>query len=413
MEYGLIGKKLGHSFSKTLHSMFADYDYELREVSENELDEFMRKKDFSGINVTIPYKQAVIPYLDEIDEAARKIGAVNTVVNRNGKLYGYNTDFGGLKMLIEKQGFDYKNKKVLILGTGGTSKTANAVAKSQGACEVFHVSRKGELNYTNAHLLHPDASFIINTTPCGMYPDNYSAPIELSAFKNLSGVTDVIYNPVNTTLSLEAKRLNINADCGLYMLVCQAVLAFEKFKEKELDSKRIAQEVFKRLLKDKQNIVLIGMPGSGKSTVGKVLSKITGKPFVDTDDEISERYGVISDIFKEKGEAYFRTLETETVKEVSQQGGKIIATGGGAILKRENVSALKQNGVLFFLNRPIENIVPTADRPLSSDVEALKKRFEERYEKYLEAADYEITADDSIQDAANKIREIFYENTCN
>ena len=405
MKYGLIGEKLGHSFSKVIHEKIADYTYELREIPRDGLDRFMKEKDFLGINVTIPYKSAVIPYLDYIDPIAEKIGAVNTVVNRDGKLYGYNTDFGGLKMLIEKSGFDYKGKKVLVLGTGGTSKTANAVAEHLGASEVITVGRSSNVNYENVYTFHGDADYIINTTPLGMYPDCDTYAVEVERFPSLKGVTDVVYNPLKTRLCQRAEELGISNACGLYMLVCQAVLACKIFTGSELDTVSTAEKIFGQLVGEKQNIVLIGMPGSGKTTIGKALAGRMNKSFIDTDDMIVSQYGVISDIFAQKGEAYFRDIESLAVKEAAKKNGMIIATGGGAVLRRENVEALKQNGIVFFLNRPIEDIVPTSDRPLSSDFEALKKRFEERYEIYVSSADEEICVDGNIDNSVNKILE--------
>lgn len=405
MIYGLIGERLGHSFSKPIHEKIGGYEYELKEVERNDLDSFMRAKEFTGLNVTIPYKSAVIPYLDYIDPAAEKIGAVNTISNRGYRLYGYNTDFGGMKMLIEKQGLDYKGKKVLIFGTGGTSKTACAVSDSLGAGEIVTVSRKGEVNYENVYTLHADADFIINTTPVGMYPDNFSTPLELSRFESIKGVTDVVYNPLKTRLCLEAEERGINACCGLYMLVAQGVLASEIFLGKGLDVRSLADGIYDELIKEKRNIVLIGMPGSGKSTIGKALSEKIGRAFIDTDDMITSDYGVISDIFREKGEEYFRELESEKVKEASQKSGIIIATGGGAVLRAENVRALRQNGIIFFLNRPLEDIMPTDDRPLSRDREALERRFNERYGIYKTLADYEIHIDGSIENAVGRITE--------
>lgn len=406
MKYGLIGEKLGHSFSKPIHEKIADYSYEIKEIKPSDLDAFMKEKDFNCINVTIPYKSAVIPYLDFVSETAKRIGAVNTIVNREGKLYGYNTDFGGLKGLIERHDFDLKNKKVLILGTGGTSKTANAVCESLGAKEIVFVSRKGEVNYENVYSLHADAAYIINTTPCGMYPDNFSSPIEFSAFNSLEGVADAVYNPLKTRFCLEVERKGAKSCNGLYMLVFQAVLACELFTGEELEKEKFAEEIYLEILKEKRNIVLIGMPGSGKSTIGKALATATGKEFIDTDEMITEKHGVISEIFKEKGEEYFRNIEAEAVKEASMLSGRIIATGGGAILRKENVDALKQNGIIIFLNRPLEDIIPTSDRPLSSDIEALKKRFEERYDKYLSSADAEIVVDGAVENSVSKIMEI-------
>lgn len=405
MIYGLIGERLGHSFSKPIHEKIGGYEYELKEIAKNDLDSFMRAREFTGLNVTIPYKSAVIPYLDYIDPAAEKIGAVNTISNRGARLYGYNTDFGGMKMLIEKQGLDYTGKKVLILGSGGTSKTARAVSESLGAGEIVTVSRKGDVNYENVYTLHADADFIINTTPVGMYPDNFSSPVDLSRFESIKGVTDVIYNPLKTRLCLEAEERGINASCGLYMLVAQGVLASEIFLGKKLDVRSLAEGIYTELMREKSNVVLIGMPGSGKSTIGKALSEKTGKAFLDTDEMIVREHGVISDIFREKGEEYFRELESEKVKEASQKSGIIIATGGGAVLRAENVRALKQNGIIFFLNRPLDDIIPTDDRPISKDREALEKRFSERYGIYKASADYEIHIDGSIENAVSRITE--------
>lgn len=403
MKYGLIGEKLGHSFSKTIHEKIADYTYEIKEIKREDLDLFLEEKDFIGINVTIPYKSDVIPYLDYIEPIAEKIGAVNTIVNREGKLYGYNTDFYGMKMLIEKSGFDYKGKKVLIFGTGGTSKTAGAVAESLGAAEIIKVGRREKVNYENVYSLHGDADYIINTTPIGMYPDNEGCIVDLTRFKNLKGITDAVYNPLKTRLCQNGEQLGIKSETGLYMLIFQAVLAVEKFIGESLDKTRLADEIYSEILKEKRNIVLIGMPGSGKSTIGKALSEKLGKEFIDTDEMIVSSYGNISDIFAFKGEAYFRDKETEQVKKAAKENGRIIATGGGAVLKKENVLSLGQNGIIVFLNRPLEDIIPTSDRPLSSDYESLKKRFDERYDIYVSSADKEIFVSGSIDDTVNKI----------
>ena len=406
MKYGLIGEKLGHSFSKIIHEKIADYTYELKEISKGNLDGFMKAKNFRCINVTIPYKEAVMPYLDYVDPAAKAIGAVNTIVNRDGKLYGYNTDFYGMKLMIERKGFDIKDSKVLILGSGGTAKTSKAVSEALGAKEIITVSRSGDVNYDNVVTLHPDADFIINTTPCGMYPDNDTYAIDPVRFPSLKGVIDAVYNPLKTTLIQKGEELGIKGVTGLYMLVAQAVVAYCLFMDNDdIDTKKITDEIYAEMIKEKQNIVLIGMPGSGKSTIGKALADKLGRNFIDTDDVITEKYGVISDIFVQNGEAYFRDIESQTVKEVSKKGSIVIATGGGAILRQENVRALRQNGVLFFLNRPLEDIIPTADRPLSSDIESLRKRFEERYPIYKATGDFEIAIDGKIENAVNRITE--------
>ncbi|MGN1195399.1 MAG: shikimate kinase [Acutalibacteraceae bacterium] len=405
MKYAVIGEKLGHSFSKVIHEHFAPYEYDIVEVSPESFDDFMTKRDFSGINVTIPYKQRVIDYLYYIDPMAQEIGAVNTVVNRGGKLYGYNTDFGGLKKLFLRQGFDFTDKKVLILGSGGTSKTAFAVSKALGAASVLKVSRKGELNYDNVLSLHSDADFIINTTPCGMFPNNDTAAISLDGFESLKGVVDVVYNPLETKLVRQAREKGIKGCCGLYMLVAQAVLASEIFLDASYDES-VYEDTYRFVFSKKQNIVLTGMPGSGKSTIGKALAEFLGKEFVDTDEMIIKNENMpISEIFAQHGESYFRSAETEAIKEASSKSGFVIATGGGAILKKENVDLLKSNGKIFFLNRPIDDILPTDDRPLSSNRSDLQKRFDERYPIYKSTADEEIFVDGKVENAVKRIEE--------
>ncbi len=388
-KYGCIGKKLTHSFSKEIHSKLADYEYELIELTEDEIEAFFNKKQFNAINVTIPYKQTVIPYLDSLSNVAKRIGAVNTIVNRNGKLYGYNTDYYGMKALIEKNGIDLKNKKVLILGTGGTSKTANVLMEDMGATEIITVSRsKTEkyITYEEAVKEHCDAKVIINTTPSGMYPDCDGIPIDISVFNNLEGVVDVVYNPLYTNLILKAKEKGIKAEGGLYMLVMQAVVAVEKFLNTEI-SKKVADNVFASVFAMKENIVLTGMPGSGKSTVGKLLN-IDGFTFVDTDEEIEKRCGCsIKELINQKGEKYFRDLETEVIKYISSKGCQIISTGGGAILREENVHHLKRNGKLFFINADFGRLCPTDNRPLSDTKDKLKNLYDERIDIYKETAD--------------------------
>lgn len=403
MQYGLIGRKLRHSFSKTIHEYFADYEYGLKELEPNELDDFMRRADFKGINVTIPYKQAVMPYLYYIDKAAEKIGAVNTVVNRGGKLYGYNTDFGGLRRLLLKNGFEVKNKKVLVLGSGGTSKTACAVLADIGAKEVVTVSRNGEVNYNNVKTLHGDASYIVNTTPCGMYPNADTAAIDIDGFESLEGVADVVYNPLETKIVRQARQRGLKGCCGLYMLVSQAVLASEHFLDTRYDES-VYEKTYNYVLSSKKNIVLTGMPGSGKSTIGKILADRLGRPFFDTDDMVVESENrPITDIFSSDGEEYFRSAETEAIRRASEKNGIIISTGGGAVLKKCNIDCLSSNGDIFFLNRPLEDIIPTSDRPLANSTSQLQKRFDERYPIYKSTADYEIFVDGIAQHAADEI----------
>ena len=388
-KYGCIGKKLAHSFSKEIHARLADYKYDLIELSEEEIRPFFEKKDFEAINVTIPYKQTVIPYLDSVSDIARRIGAVNTIVNRNGKLCGYNTDYYGMKALIERVGLTLKGKKILVLGTGGTSKTARVVAEDMGASEILTVSRKksGEyITYEEASTVHADASVIINTTPVGMYPDCGSKPIELSPFGRLEGVIDAVYNPLATNLVLEAANNGIKAAGGLYMLVMQAVVAVEKFLDIKIPA-TTANAVFSSVLASKENVVLTGMPGSGKSTVGKLL-KLEGFSFIDTDAEIEKLCGcAIKDIIASKGEPYFRELEAQVIQTVSAESGRIISTGGGAILRPENVQNLKRNGKIFFIDADPSRLCATADRPLSDTADKLSRLYNERIDIYRSTAD--------------------------
>ncbi len=388
-KYGCIGKKLTHSFSKEIHARLADYEYELIELEEAEIASFFGKKDFEAINVTIPYKQTVIPYLDSVSEIAKRIGAVNTILNRDGKLYGYNTDYYGMKALIERVGLDFRGKKVLILGTGGTSKTARVVAEDFGAAEILIVSRTGTdgyITYDEAVRNHSDSQIIINTTPSGMYPDCGGKPIDISSFNLLQGVIDAVYNPLRTNLVLDAIDRGIKAEGGLYMLVMQAVVAVEKFLDTKIPRKD-AERVFEEVLIAKENIVLTGMPGSGKSTVGKLI-EIDGYTFFDTDNEVEKRCGcTIKELIAEKGEKHFRDLESEVISELSEKSASIIATGGGAVLREENIRSLKRNGKIFFLNAELSRLAATDDRPLSDTKEKLEKLYAERIDIYKSTAD--------------------------
>ncbi len=387
-KYGCIGKKLTHSFSREIHRELADYEYELIELGEEEIQPFFEKKDFAAINVTIPYKQTVIPYLDSVSEIAQRIGAVNTVVNKNGRLYGYNTDYYGMKALIERVGLDLRGRKVLVLGTGGTSKTARVVAADLGASEVLTVSRRKTdeaVTYEEAVTLHADAEILINTTPVGMYPDCESTPINVSAFGRLEGVIDAVYNPLRTNLVLDAQARGVKAEGGLYMLVMQAVVAVERFLDTKIE-KTVADRVFASVLAEKESIVLTGMPGSGKSTVGRLL-KPEGYDFIDTDAEIERRCGcAIKDLIEAKGERYFRDLESEVIRDVSAEGRRILSTGGGAILRAENVRCLRRNGKIFFLNAELSRLCATEDRPLSNTAEKLERLYHERIGIYRSTA---------------------------
>ncbi|MBE6900179.1 MAG: shikimate dehydrogenase [Ruminococcaceae bacterium] len=410
MEYGLIGEHLPHSFSPEIHKRIGSYKYEIKELAPDEVEDFLKKRDFKGINVTIPYKQTVIPFLDEIDEAAKSIGAVNTIVNRNGKLFGYNTDFGGLCALIKKNGISVYDKKAIIFGNGGTSHTAEAVLKSLGARTVLKtdlVPSFGAITNEEAVLRHPDAEFIINTTPCGMFPNLDSSAFDPSYFPDLKGVIDVVYNPLSTKLIQKARKLGIRAQGGLYMLVMQAILAAEHFFDKKIPEEK-AEEIYLDILRMKKNIVLIGMPASGKTTVGKLLSEELKMPLFDSDELIVNQTGrEIPDIFENEGEEYFRKLEHDAILNLSGKTGSIISTGGGAVLNPENIENLSKNGKIYFIDRPPEKLIPTLDRPTASSVEAIKKRYAERYEIYKKSADSIIDADCSPKDVLRKIREDF------
>ena len=423
MQYGLIGEHLPHSFSKEIHRLIGEYDkneyaYDITELRPDEVDSFMKKKDFKGINVTIPYKQTVIPYLDFTDDAAKVIGAVNTVVNKDGVLYGYNTDFYGLRDLITDAGISLAGKKVLILGTGGTSKTASYVCRMLNAASIHIVSRSKKddsvITYEEAYESHADSDVIINTTPVGMFPKADAIPVEIERFPLLSGVVDVIYNPLRTRLMLDASAKGIKSCCGLRMLVTQAVYAYMLFNGKEknmLDRpeeaahiSKIVDKVYKKVYGDKLNIVLTGMPGCGKSTVGKRLADKFGKRQFDTDKLIVDKEKrQITDIFASEGEEYFRDIESDVIKDISTGNGLIISTGGGAVLRKENVAALKSNGEVIFIDRPLDKLIPTDDRPTASDVDMLKRRYEERYNIYCDACDIKVDNDSLIEDVVMSV----------
>lgn len=406
MKYGLIGEHLTHSYSCEIHAQIADYEYELHELRPDELGDFLKKREFCGINVTIPYKQTVMPYLDEISESAKRIGAVNTIVNRGGRLIGDNTDFPGMLALARHAGVDMKGKKVLILGTGGASKTAHALAEYMGCASVSYVSRSGRdgsISYDEAISSHADAQVIINATPAGMYPRQDGVPIDIFAFPQLCGVLDAVYNPLRTNLVLDARERGIAAEGGLYMLAAQAVYASAIFRDKPLDESLI-DKAFLSVRNAKRNIVLIGMPSCGKTTVGGILSRLSGMELADTDEHIVKKIGMpISEFFAKYGEAEFRKIEKETVAELAAEGGRIIATGGGAVLDGDNVRALRRNGVIVFLDRAVHNLVATDDRPLSSERSKLEKLYAERYDVYRMSAELIIDANRTPEEEAREI----------
>lgn len=409
MEYGIIGEKLGHSFSKIIHEELGGYNYEIKEISKNDLDRFLIEKDFKGINVTIPYKQEVIKYLDYVDDTVKRLNACNVIVNKNGKLYGYNTDFYGVVAMLKYFDISLSNKRVAILGSGGTSNTVFGVSNYLSAKSVLKVSRnakEGYITYEELYQNSENIDIIVNTTPVGMYPNNESTPIDLDKFNSLEAVVDVIYNPLQTALTLKAKERNIKSCSGLYMLVAQAVKAMEYFIDKPVKIDEISN-YFERLLLNKENIVLTGMPTSGKSTTGLELAKVMNREFVDTDEEIIKKInGPISDFIKENGEESFRKIETEVIKEISKRQSLVIATGGGAILRKENIDSLKQNGKINFINRSLDKLIVTNDRPLSSDIKSLEKRYFERIDLYKKTADYIIPGDGTIKDNVEAILEV-------
>lgn len=415
MEYGCIGEKLGHSFSKEIHNALASYEYSLKELKREELPEFFKNKDFKAINVTIPYKQDVIEYLDWISDEAKSINAVNTIVNKDGKLYGYNTDFYGLKALIERENVSLKGKKVAVLGSGGTSNTAFAVANFLESLSVLKVSRNnkdGYITYDELYEKYSDCEIIINTTPCGMFPKTGVSAVDLEKLPKVEAVFDAVYNPLNSKLILDAKVKNITAVGGLYMLVSQAAYAVEKFIEAPVDNAKV-EDIFKNIYKQKMNIALIGMPASGKTSVGKVLSERLNKAFVDSDDEIVKVENKnIPEIFAKFGEAYFRNVEKSVIKEISMLNSQVISTGGGAVLNPENIENLKANSRIYFLDRPLDMLITTQDRPLSSKRADLEKRYDERYELYKSSADVIIDGGKSVEEVAKMIEEDFYEYSC-
>ena len=408
MRYGLIGERLSHSFSKEIHNRLYDYEYELKEIAPSEIADFLSRRDFSAINVTIPYKETVIPHLDRVDETARCIGAVNTVVNRDGVLYGYNTDLPGLCALIRHCGADLTGKKVLILGSGGTSKTAFAAAQSLGcglAVRVSRTAREGCITYAQAKQRHGDAAFIINTTPCGMYPHIGVSAVDVADFPSLEGVFDVVYNPLRTKLVCDALARGIPARGGLYMLVAQAVYAAGLFTGEAIDQNKI-NTVYEELLREKQNVVLVGMPGCGKTTVGKRLAQALDYDFADTDAYIvAEEKRPIPEIFASVGERGFRDLETAAIRGLATCQRTVIATGGGAVLRPENVQLLKENGRIYFLDRSLDKLVTTDDRPLSSNRADLERRYRERYEIYTGCCDRHVEADGTVDEIVRWIRE--------
>ena len=409
MEYGLIGSKLGHSYSKIIHEQLCGYHYELHPLpTEAEARAFLEQRAFKAINVTIPYKKLVMEYCDEIDPRAAAIGAVNTVVQRGGKLYGYNTDYMGFAWLCKSRGVDFAGRTVLILGTGGTHNTVSAVARDQGAARVLTVSRhpdpaKGELSYEEA--ARSGAQIVVNTTPAGMYPNVGACLLDVAAMPGLEAVVDVVYNPVRTEILLRAEETGVPVTaCGLEMLVAQAVYAAEyfldtPFPDRAGEIRRITASLRAEIL----NVSLIGMPSSGKTTLGRALAQKLGRTFVDLDQEIVKAAGCsIPEIFQAEGEEGFRARESEQAARFGKESRLLISCGGGTVKRPENIRALRQNGVILFIDRPLEALTVGGGRPLSSSPEALRAMEAQRRPLYEGAADAVVPNDGTLDQAVSR-----------
>ena len=407
MKCGLLGRKLGHSYSPQIHNLLGDYSYVLFEKEPEELENFLKNGDFSGLNVTIPYKKEVIPYLSELSPTAKKMGCVNTVLRRSdGTLYGHNTDYLGFTSLVRHAGLSVTGKKVLVLGSGGASNTAVAALKDLGANPVV-ISRSGENHYGNLHL-HRDAAAIVNATPVGMYPNTGVSPIDLALFPHLEGVLDVIYNPARTQLLLDAEKLGIPRENGLWMLVAQAKEAAEVFAGGKI-SDEVIGKIYRELSHQMKNIVLIGMPGCGKSTIGTLLAEKLGRTLADADEKIISLAGKsIPDIFAQDGEPTFRDWETKALTELGKQSGLVIATGGGCVTQKRNYPLLHQNGYLVWLERDC-SVLPTDGRPLSQ-ANDLGKMYAVRKPLYEAFADIRVentgTPEETVQKILDALEEL-------
>jgi len=411
--FGLLGEKLDHSFSPLIHSFLGDYEYNIYEVSPDRLDSFMTERRFAGINVTIPYKQAVLPFCKTLSEEAQKIGCVNTIIkDDNGELHGYNTDYFGFKTMLEYGGINPAGKKVVVLGDGASARTVRAVLNDFGAMEIVTVSRLGENNYSNI-AQHYDAELLVNTTPVGMFPNNGILPSCIKGFKQLTGIADLIYNPLKTKMMLDAGRLGIPCTNGLSMLVAQAELASRLFldvADKNVDAGKSdmtkTKSIIGKVLSKIQNIAIIGMPGCGKSTVGRVLAEKMERQFVDIDEMIEATAGKsINEIFTTVSEDQFRDIETNALSEESKKSGLVIATGGGVVTRPENLDLLRQNSVIIYLKRDLSEL-KTTGRPLSNSV-GIEKLAEQRLPLYEQWSDCTVQAGADVEQTATRILEIF------
>lgn len=397
-KYCVIGQSLPHTLSPEIHKHFG-LNYGVEEMNEDELKDFLEKREYDGFNVTVPYKKVIMPYLDEIDDTALKIGAVNTVILKNGKYIGYNTDYGGMEYALSRGSISLRKKNVIILGTGGASMVAEYLCKQKGAKSIIKVGRNSEINYSNVYTL-TDTEIIINTTPVGMSPDNKGCPIELKSFNKLEGVFDAVYNPLETELIRTARALGVKAQNGLAMLVEQARLARDIFTGEE-SNVRLTEDVLDKLYKKNLNLVLIGMPSSGKSTIGKLLSERLNKNLVDLDDEFVKREGIsIEEFFKRFGEKEFREKEKALCLEYAAKLGEVISTGGGTVMDKESFVELTRNGIIIYIDRPL-NLLISDGRPLSKS-KGVEKLYEERRRVY-EQCDLRVVNDVSIEAVIEEI----------
>ena len=401
-KFGLLGRTLGHSWSPQIHGMLADYEYRLYEVEPEDLDRFLRETDLDGMNVTIPYKKDVLPYCAQLSDAARRIGSVNTLVRRPDGWYGDNTDYTGFRYIVERSGVDVAGKKTLVFGTGGASLAVKAALAEMGADPIVSVSRTGENNYGNLDR-HRDAAILVNTTPLGMFPNTGAAPASVADFPACQGVFDVVYNPQRTAFLLEAEKLGIPHAGGLGMLVAQAWRSAEQFAGHDIPKSKI-EEIMSTLSRQMSNIVLIGMPGCGKSAVGRALARALDRTFIDADGEIVKAAGrSIPDIFASEGEAGFRARETAALAELGKGSGAVLATGGGCVTREENYPLLHQNGVIVWLTRDLAKL-PKAGRPLSQQNSA-ETLYEQRRDKYAAFADITVDNNGPLEETVTQILE--------
>lgn len=412
IQYGLCGKSLKHSYSEIIHNILGNSEYQLINLTKEEFCDFMKARQFKAVNVTIPYKTDTLELCDVVSDEAKKIGSVNTVVNKNGILYGYNTDYFGFKYMLDKAEIDVSGKKALILGTGGTSLTARHVLSDFGAREVVIVSRTGDVNYENV-CNHSDAEIIVNTTPVGMYPNNGETLLDLNKFPALCAAVDVIYNPLKTKFISDAEALGVPSVSGLSMLVAQAVMAHELFFDSVFDNaEEVIEDTLAKCISKVCNIVLVGMPGSGKTTIGRLLAEKAGLPFYDADVYLEEKNGrKIPDIISADGEDAFRDMETEVLAELTKLSGCIIATGGGAVLREHNRYLIKQNGICIYIKRDTEKLA-TKGRPLSAGgVGRLQELYEKRHPLYCATADYCVVTEENMPQCAKNIYNLIFGGT--